>query len=487
MAQGADDAVRAAANAVTFGMADRFAGAMPGGGGTDAQVKLSQEARARSPIASIGGDIAGTVAIPSRIAPALAARWGGGLGARAAGYGIEGGLIGAGQGAGNTYTGNVEDYAKNALMGGAFGLGTGAVVGGAFGPRAPVSSAQRPTDVELRRFTDLAYDRLRANPTRYDPASFSTAADDVATRLRALGHVPDYRPTTWNAIDQMRQLQDVTPASIDVIRQGLNRIPRTEAAAADRASAREVKRALDDFVAAPPTGAVLPGQNQQVAAAAAELGQIARDSRSGQGRAQTMANIRQYAEDLAASQHSGRNVDNIIRQQVRSRLLSPHSPAAQQRVSGFNAPEREALREIIHAGPVTNTIRMLGNMGGGGGGIATPLLGLGAGGVYGGYTNDLSAGALLGAGLAGGGMGLRSVANRLGRNRIEAAENLIRERNPLYQNRVANAPMVPGPSALSGLRIGDQTGSVRDAITLEWLRQQGIPRITVTPDPERRP
>jgi hypothetical protein len=200
-----------------------------------------------------------------------------------------------------------------------------------------------------------------------------------------------------------------------------------------------------------------------------------------------MANIRQYAEDLAASQHSGRNVDNIIRQQVRSRLLSPHSPAAQQRVSGFNAPEREALREIIHAGPVTNTIRMLGNMGGGGGGIATPLLGLGAGGVYGGYTNDLSAGALLGAGLAGGGMGLRSVANRLGRNRIEAAENLIRERNPLYQNRVANAPMVPGPSALSGLRIGDQTGSVRDAITLEWLRQQGIPRITVTPDPERRP
>src|SRR6187399_507886 len=49
--QTADDAVRAAANAVTFGMADRLAGLT--GGGTDAQVKLSEEARKRSPYASI--------------------------------------------------------------------------------------------------------------------------------------------------------------------------------------------------------------------------------------------------------------------------------------------------------------------------------------------------------------------------------------------------------------------------------------------------
>src|SRR5262245_60577946 len=121
--QTADDAVRAAANALTFGMADRFAGYM-GGEGTDAEVKKSEAARERSPVASVVGDVGGSLLIPGFGAEALAARatpYVGNLAARAGAYGLTGAATGAAQGAGNTYTGNLPDYVQNALVGGAFG------------------------------------------------------------------------------------------------------------------------------------------------------------------------------------------------------------------------------------------------------------------------------------------------------------------------------------------------------------------------------
>jgi hypothetical protein len=56
-----DDTVRGAANGLTFGMADRFAGYM-GGEGTQAERAKSEQAQERSPIAYTGGEIGGAVA-----------------------------------------------------------------------------------------------------------------------------------------------------------------------------------------------------------------------------------------------------------------------------------------------------------------------------------------------------------------------------------------------------------------------------------------
>jgi hypothetical protein len=72
------------------------------------------------------------------------------------------------------------------------------------------------------------------------------------------------------------------------------------------------------------------------------------------------------------------------------------------------------------------------------------------------------------------GLALRAISNRSARNTIREAENLIGMRNPLYQARAANVPMVP-PG-------GSGAARARDALTLELLRMQGVPRITVTPE-----
>ena len=83
--------------------------------------------------------------------------------ARVAGYGIEGGLLGAGQAAGQTYSENPADYVRNAMTGSAFG----ALVGAPFGPFAnvaPRSMAVIPSSTELKASSKHAYNLTHQIP-----------------------------------------------------------------------------------------------------------------------------------------------------------------------------------------------------------------------------------------------------------------------------------------------------------------------------------
>ena len=220
--QTTDDAVRAAANAVTFGGADRLAGAMGGltsgkgyGAGVDEEVALSEAARKRSPYASIAGDVTGAVALPGFGAARLAARYGGGALARALAYGGTGAATGAAQGAGTTYTGNPEDYLKNAVLGGAIGAPLGAAGGAIFGRRPAVSAARTPqrgrTGCRHRRslrcspdVTGKVYAKFICRPRARHRAGITQAGSSqrAHNRRRQPRHIPrhsaDARPSYRN-------------------------------------------------------------------------------------------------------------------------------------------------------------------------------------------------------------------------------------------------------------------------------------------------
>lgn len=476
--QTADDAVRAAANAVTFGMADRLAGLT--GGGTDAQVKLSEEARKRSPIASIAGDVTGAVALPGMGGARLAARYGGGALARAGGFGAEGAAIGAAQGAGNTYSGKPLDYITNAATGGLMGGVLGGAGGAAFGPRGGMQSTARvPTLPEQRAATDMAYSALRANPAAYDPAHFAGAGGQLRQRMLDQGYVPDYARAAFRAPARMEEAAAIpnaviTPANIESIRQGLNRIPRTPEAAVDRGAARIARNALDDFMVNPPPGAVLPG-SQAAAAQAAHIADVARQSHAGASRSQKMANMREAAENQAASSYSGLNVENNIRNQVKN-FINPNT-GGRERLTNWSPEEQAALQGIVRGGAMTNAGRWAGNIVGGGGGIAVPIAAV-AGNQF------IADNPAFSAAVPAAGLGLRMLSNRAARGNIRAAEDLIARRNPLYQQRAANAPLAPPGGA--------GVANVRDALTTELVKQgyfqtedgRIIPRITVTPREE---
>lgn len=128
-----DKGVRMAANGATFGLADRFAGAMDAATGhapsysegVARQVAQTRAVRDEAPILAgiaemTGGLGTGLGLIKNGVT--LAGRVGSGLFPRIAAFGTEGGLYGAAAGAGNTYSGNAQDYIDNASSGGKQGL-----------------------------------------------------------------------------------------------------------------------------------------------------------------------------------------------------------------------------------------------------------------------------------------------------------------------------------------------------------------------------
>ncbi|MBN9454271.1 MAG: hypothetical protein J0I42_20230 [Bosea sp.] len=143
-----DKGVRMAANGLTFGMADRFAGGMDAltgqapsySSGVDAQHVRTQAIRDEAPIlagiAEAAGGLTGGVGLIKN-GVTLAGRVGSGLMPRIAAFGAEGGLYGAAAGAGNTYTGNAQDYVDNGWS----GAKTGALIGGALPAVGSASSS----------------------------------------------------------------------------------------------------------------------------------------------------------------------------------------------------------------------------------------------------------------------------------------------------------------------------------------------------------
>jgi len=481
VAQTADDAVRAAANAATFGMADRFAGYMSGGG-TDTEVAKSQAARERSPYASITGDVAGSVALPGFGAANLAARGGGTLAARAGAYGLTGAAVGAAQGAGNTYTGELPDYVKNAAIGGALGGTLGAAGGALFGRGPAMPRAEAPTAEQLHDAAQASYGALARSRAAYEPSAFQRAADDVERALYAERYHPRDSRGTWRAIEEMRaggnpgQLNTganaiIDPAAIEWVRKGINKIPQTEARSTDRASGEVVKRALDDFIINPLPGAVLPGAaNAREAARATERALEARGNWAAHKRTEALDDLVTNAQNTTGATHSGLNLQNELRKGVRSfiRQKGGESPASK---AGFNDPEVAALTGYTRPTGGTNMLRMASNALGGGGGIGAPIAGLayGTGGGYAGqyFKDEPGVGAAIGAAAPLLGMGLRGVGNRRADREIADLRDMIARRSPMFDYRqTMNPGTVPGAGTPAAAQ------AMRDTLALELLKQR---------------
>jgi hypothetical protein len=249
--------------------------------------------------------------------------------------------------------------------------------------------------------------------------------------------------------------QSVAPAELESVRQGIRTIPAERTV--DQAAGQHVIRAIDDFYANPPAGSVRPG-TEAAAAVASQQAQRARDLAAAEFRMQKMADMRVAAENQAATSYSGLNVENNIRNQVKN-FVNPNT-GGRGRLAGYTPEEQAALNNIVHRGGVANVGRWAGNIAAGGGGVAVPVT-LMAGSEY---FKENPGMALLGpaAGLA-----LRGASNKSARNTIRNAEELIGQRNPLYRELAATAPMVAPNS-----RSDAAQAAVRNAITLELLKRK---------------
>jgi hypothetical protein len=477
----AADFLKAGSNTFSMGMRDRLAGAtdwLRGNApsyseGVNQQVADSAMRRERSPMISAAGDVAGGVgqafvpgvgATGRSISAALggAGRGIGPIAARTAGYGIEGGLLGAGQAAGGTYTGNPQDYANAAMTGGAFG----ALVGAPFGKFADVASrsaAAIPNSRELKAASTGGYDATHSIPVAYSAPHFWGGLDALEQQLfnGTNGAKATNRTQSGSVFDTLDLARagrgrvppganaTVNPQQIDSIRQQLTGV--------NEPGAGHARRWLDSYMQ-DPTG-VVRGTDAQRAEIATLLNNARGNWRAGK-RTETVENTNQYADDRAPTANSGANSGNTYRQKLVA-LLNPKSSEGKW----FNASEKDDIRQVTSGAAgegVANTLRSTGNFlkgipgqVGAGGGVVSALA-----------TGDLTP--LLATAGYPIGSALKGVSNRMTRENAAHLENQMAMRSPLYRDRAASAPVLPGPG------LGNTMESGRNAITNQIINQLRI-------------
>lgn len=476
----AADFSKAASNTFSMGMRDRlggayryFTGQAPSySEGVNQEVADTLARRERSPYLSIAGDVAGGAAqaavpgvgaIGRNVSLALG---GAGRGlypniARTIGYGIEGGVLGAGQAAGQTYTGNAQDYARNAMIGGALGTVVGAPFGH-FADVAPRSLAVVPNSGELKQSARDSYLATHNVPIAYDANHYWSGLDALEQQLYAgsptsQGTNQVKSPTVFEALRLAREgraqanqpgvYATVSPAHIDAIRQQLTGV--------NEPGAYQVRQWLDNYMQSP--AGQVAGTNAHRAEVGRLLGEARGDYRAAK-RTQTIEEANQYAADRAQVANSGQNVANTYGQKL-TNLLNPKS-----REGRWYTPEEKAdIRSTARRDALAQGQRIVGNLLGGGLGAYGGILG--AGGASTAFmTGDIKP-LIAGVGAPLAGYLVKGASNRAMVNEANALADRMAMNSPLYRQRAANAPTVAGPG------LGNTPETVRNALTIELLNQ----------------
>jgi hypothetical protein len=381
----ADDIVRLAANAVTLGGADRFAGYMSGSG------QKAEEAKTKE--ASDRAGWAGTVAeIGGAMLPAGAAVGLGGAAARYAAPSIAAnanlalrtaGLAGVGAGLGAAEAGiKGNDVGMGALIGGAAG-GVGSLAGeaiskgigkvaGAFNKQPKV-----PTIDELNAAKNAAYQAADNAGVIFTPNAVNRVKGDIVSSLTKIGYDPALQPGAAPVVRRLLDLdgQNVTFTGLDTLRKVANNgyIPGNKS---NNAAVSSIVRAIDDMTTNPRAADVLTGD----ATTAGKIIKNARDLAARSAKAEQVEYAVKSAANRAASTGSGGNADNATRQNIRKML---------ERGRGFTADEKAAMQQVIEGTTGQNALRLAGKLSPQGNGLMLALQ-AGAAGASGGMTVPLA-------------------------------------------------------------------------------------------------
>lgn len=288
----------------------------------------------------------------------------------------------------------------------------GAVVGGAIGSRAgrALASNQPTIDNAAAQVKTAASNTYKGQTSRtvatpITQAELDTIAADFKTTLNQQGIRPSNAGGIHAAIDEIR-----TPATKgapdvnDLVAARLSIKNQFGSQDASRAGATILLPKIDAAIEK-----LSPGTMAELKRADKDWAAI---------KAVEALDKRTAAADLrAATEHSGMNVGNKIRQKVASYLLSNEA----RYLSDAN---RAALEKISRGTYTQNALRLASNLLGGGGGLGSTLLGVG--GATAGYHSGHPELAL--APIAG--FGLRGLSNRLTQGQARKAAADILSRSP---------------------------------------------------------
>jgi hypothetical protein len=292
-----------------------------------------------------------------------------------------------------------------------------------------------PTVEELRAAADANYKTARGLGVELHPTSVANQADAVLTDLQGAGYRDYLTPKTFRALEELKNPvgTNATVADVEGVRRALN---KAAADPAESAAARKAISAIDDYMASltPADAAVNPHLVGDVADALKE----ARGNYAAAMRAEEIAAAVKKAERQAGSAGSGTNIDNAMRQRIKTMLNNP------KKLRGFSPEEVEQMEQIVRGTFTGNAARLLGKLAPSG--VVSGALSGGAG---------LAAAGPVGAvALPTIGYAAKKAADILTARQIRQLSEAVRRRSPLG----SIPPAVPAPPSAPGAIFGVAPG-----------------------------
>lgn len=362
--------IRSAFQGTTFGGGDELAAGLAGavGGDYDTQLERSrsrhEQFQEEHPVIAGVAEVAG--ALPTAflpLGPLGKAAEGGKMLTRA----VAGGAIGAGQGTTYGFL-DGEDGFENRID----DARTGAIIGGGVGAAAPLAGtavglvgrrlragqanratvAAAPTAQELRSQATKAFDAAAEDGLSVKPEVFKGAVDDIARWAADQGIDPTLHPGATAALKRLVQAADDPDHAIPVetLRRVLGSAAGSRVPDEGRIANGMIDR-LDGFMDELTPDQVVSGSPDSVA-----LLKRGRELWGRMRRTELVDDAVVRAERRAASSGSGGNVNNAVRQNLKSILDNP------SKRRGFSEAELQAMEDVVRGTPTQNAMRLLGKL-----------------------------------------------------------------------------------------------------------------------------
>lgn len=362
-----DDFGRGMADMMSFGFADEASAGLNSALGSGDYASNVAKERARDAAGGwerFGGQVAGALLMPGKLAASIPAAIGKGI--------AGGGIYGFGSGEGSA-TERLPSAGVGAIAGGAAG---GLLRGGTNMLQTRAAAKTIPTNEQLRAGADAAYKAADDSGVIFRPEGIKRMANDIRVDLAEFGFHPKLQPRVAVVLDELETLQNgnVTMKGMDVLRR-IADSARKSADPSEQALGNKIVDRIDEFMMDAAPEEVLTGN----AAGAGRALQEGRDLWGRLRRSERIDTAALKAERRAASTNSGANLDNTLRQNVRGILDNPKLSR------GMPAAEKAAAERVVRGSVPQNILRsggkkLSGTMGAALGGGIGSLFG-GAGGA----------------------------------------------------------------------------------------------------------
>ncbi len=285
--------------------------------------------------------------------------------------------------------------------------------------KTKVTAPTPPAPEELKAAAKAGYEAAKTSGVELKPTAITDFVTKAKSDLNADGINDILAPKTFGVLDKMGVAPEgaaVTVNDFRTMQRALGHAARSPDPTERLAASRAIE-SLNSHIENVPASGVLRGTPEEVAGVS-DIIKKANANYAAYKRGETVSGRLDLAKLNAEAAHSGQNIDNAIRQQIKAILQNPKLR------SGYSPQELDQMRSIVSGTSLGNLARGAGNLLGGGGGLGA-VASAGAG-AY--------AAGPLGAVAPVAGYALKKAGNAFTNSQVSKLEDMIRMRSPLAKD-----------------------------------------------------